>query len=178
MCFSKFSTFESFLLSSYNRRLAIETNNRYWNRRIPSVNTGTCHLLVSWHNNNAGTSNTILCLFWKCERRNVSRIRRNRRWRRSKERRRNAANVEVEAPCGLALVNDPHSQKMNRRNTYTNSSRIVHESLDVEGELLALSLDFYQCRLRTNGADWLNFTWVLNKCGKEHCHMWRSTSSE
>lgn len=115
-----------------NRRSATETNERYLNSRIPSVNT--CRLLGSWHNNNADTPNSILCLLWKCEQWNVSRIIRNRRPKRTRGRRRITADVEVGAPCGLTLVNDRHILKTSLiKNLGTNTLRMTHELLEDEG---------------------------------------------
>lgn len=102
-------------LLSTNRRSATETNKRYLNSRIPSVNT--CRLLGSWHNNNADTPNSILCLLWKCEQWNVSSRIRNRIRKRT-TRRRITADVEVVAPCGLGLVIDRHSEDVFNKNFY------------------------------------------------------------
>lgn len=99
-----------------NRRSATETNERYLNSRIPSVNT--CRLLGSWHNNNADIPNSILCLLWKCEQWNASRRIRNRSRKRTRGTRRITADVVVGAPCGLALVNDRHFLKRSLIKTF------------------------------------------------------------
>lgn len=119
-----------FLLWPTNRGSATETNERYLNSRIPSVNT--CRLLGSWHNNNADTPNSILCLLWKCEQRNVSSRIRNRRPKRTRGRRRITADVEVRAPCGLTLVNDRHILKTSLIKTFR-YEYFENDSWDIRG---------------------------------------------